>query len=58
MADKKKRKESAGGLFIPAGILLGIGIGFLVNQLVAAMFIGLGGGFLLFALYEIFRKKQ
>jgi hypothetical protein len=56
--EQKKKKEDFGGLFIPAGIFVGMGIGFLTDQLVAAMFIGMGAGFFLFALYEIFRKRK
>jgi hypothetical protein len=55
--EEKDKKKSAGGLFIPAGILLGFGFGFAFNNVPAGMFIGLGAGFLAFALYEIFRKK-
>lgn len=55
--NKEAKKSSPGALFIPAGILLGFGIGFAVSNIPAGMFIGLGAGFLAFALYEIFRKK-
>ncbi len=54
---ENRKKGSLGALFIPAGILIGFGIGFAVNNLPAAMFIGLGAGFLGFAFYEIFKKK-
>ncbi len=59
---KKIKKEisedddSPGGLFIPAGVLAGLGFGFLYNEIVAGLFIGLGIGFLLFATYEILRS--
>lgn len=53
----KEEKKNNGGLFIPAGILIGMGIGFLTNNLTAWMFIGLGAGFLCFALYSITQKK-
>jgi len=55
--EEKDKKKSAGALFIPAGILLGFGLGVAFNNIPAGMFIGLGAGFLAFALYEIFRKK-
>lgn len=48
-----KEDDSPGGLFIPAGVLGGLGFGFLFNELVAGLFIGLGVGFTLFAIYEI-----
>ncbi len=50
--------DSPGALFIPAGVLGGIGFGFLFGNLVAGLFIGLGAGFALFALHEIFIKKR
>jgi len=49
----KKDDDSPGALFIPAGVLAGLGFGFLFNELVAGLFIGLGVGFTLFAIYEI-----
>ena len=54
---EKTKKSSPGALFIPAGILLGFGIGFAVNQIPAGMFIGLGAGFLAWAISEFFKKK-
>jgi hypothetical protein len=38
------------GLFIPAGVLLGLGFGFLFKNVPAWLFLGLGIGFLVFAL--------
>lgn len=46
----KGKRNSAGGLFVPGGLLLGMGVGFLTDQLVAGMFIGLGAGFILLAI--------
>ncbi|MDD5191649.1 MAG: hypothetical protein PHH54_01990 [Candidatus Nanoarchaeia archaeon] len=60
MAKRKEvrtKKNSPGALFIPAGFLLGFGIGFAVNNVPAGMFIGLGAGFLAWVIYEIFSKK-
>ncbi|MFT4249770.1 MAG: hypothetical protein ACMXYD_00175 [Candidatus Woesearchaeota archaeon] len=47
---KKKGSEDRSGLFIPAGIMLGIGVGFLLDALIASLFIGLGLGFAAMAL--------
>jgi len=47
---KKNRARYAGGLCIPAGLFIGMGIGWALGYLVQGMFIGLGGGFLLFAI--------
>jgi len=49
---EEKCKCSAAGLFIPGGLLVGMGVGFLTN-LVAGMFIGLGLGFVAFALVKL-----
>ncbi len=56
MAYKKDR--NAGALFIPAGLLIGIGIGFLAYNIPAGTLIGLGCGFLLFAIFSLFNKKK
>ena len=47
---KEKDKNDKAGLFIPAGLLLGLGVGFLLKNVPAWLFIGLGVGFLFFAL--------
>ena len=47
---KKSKKDDRSGLFIPAGIFLGMGVGFVIDQLVGGLFIGLGLGFLGMAL--------
>jgi hypothetical protein len=47
---KKSRARNAGGLCIPAGLFIGMGIGWSMGYLVQGMFIGLGVGFLLFAI--------
>jgi hypothetical protein len=50
---KKKISKGAGGLFIPAGLFIGMGIGFATGNLVPWLFVGLGGGLLLFAIIMI-----
>ena len=47
---KKDKKKNAGGLFIPAGLFIGMGIGWALGFLVQGMFIGLGVGFLAFGI--------
>ncbi len=54
----KKVNNDEGALFIPAGVLSGIGFGFLYNNLLAGLFIGLGFGFFIFAIVEIFLKSK
>jgi F0F1-type ATP synthase assembly protein I len=55
--EKTKDDKNMGALFIPAGILIGMGIGFLTGNLPAWLFIGLGVGFLGFGITYIVKKK-
>lgn len=55
--EDKKEKSGRGALFIPAGLFLGFGVGFAVNNLPAWMFIGLGVGFVAFVTSLFFEKK-
>ena len=46
--DKETKKQwGVTGVGIPAGLLIGMGFGFLVNNIAAGIFLGLGGGFLI-----------
>ena len=54
---KKNVMEDRTGLFIPGGLFIGMGLGFLYNQLVAGLFIGLGMGFALAALSHLVLRK-
>jgi len=54
-SDKAKDKQN-GSLFIPAGVLLGVGVGFLIDNIPAGTLVGLGLGFLMFAAITAFRK--
>lgn len=51
-----KKEKDAAGLFIPGGLLLGMGIGFLVGNIAAGMFVGLGLGFIAFAIVSTSKK--
>jgi hypothetical protein len=53
----KKDNRGASGLFIPAGLFVGFGLGFVFNNIPAGMFIGLGMGFFLFAITMVMKKK-
>jgi len=44
--DESKRRWESSGLFIPAGLFIGMGIGWALGYLVQGLFIGLGAGFL------------
>lgn len=58
MKKKKSNEDDGGALFIPAGILLGFGVGFLTGNVPAGMFIGLGAGFLAFAIVSLIQKRK
>ena len=47
---KKGKRNGSGGLFIPAGLFIGMGTGWALGYLVQGMFIGLGAGFLAFGI--------
>ena len=53
----QKRRWEASGVFVPACLLIGMGVGFLVDQIPAGLFIGLGAGLVLMAVTHIaFRR--
>ncbi len=54
---QKWNKRKAGGLFIPAGLFIGMGIGWALGYLVQGMFIGLGAGFLAFAIISVVARE-
>jgi len=58
MAKKSDKLENPGALFIPAGLLTGMGFGFLRGELVAGMFIGIGVGFTLFAVTALIKSMR
>jgi hypothetical protein len=51
MAEKetKDRRKTFGGIFIPAGLFIGMGIGWALDYMVAGLFIGMGAGFAAYA---------
>ncbi|MFZ5955554.1 MAG: hypothetical protein ACOYT4_03940 [Nanoarchaeota archaeon] len=52
---KKEIKRDHTGLFIPAGIFLGLGIGLLLGNAGAGFLIGLGLGFLAMAIAKLIK---
>ena len=46
-SEQPKKRKGVTGLAIPAGLFIGMGVGFLVDNIVAGIFLGLGGGFLI-----------
>jgi hypothetical protein len=44
--EEPKKRKGITGLAIPAGLFIGMGVGFLIDNITAGIFLGLGGGFL------------
>ena len=44
--EQPKKQKGVSGVAIPAGVCIGLGVGFLVDNIPAGLFLGLGGGFL------------
>lgn len=55
---KAKKDDNPGALFIPAGLLTGMGFGFLRGELLSGMFIGIGVGFTLFAVTALVKSMR
>ena len=45
-SEEQKKKWGITGVAIPAGLFIGMGVGFIIDNITAGLFIGLGGGFL------------
>ena len=52
MVKKIVKKKYDSGIFIPAGLLLGIGVGMLTNQVAPFTLIGLALGFIFMYLFK------
>ncbi|MFC1921218.1 hypothetical protein ACFLYQ_05790 [Chloroflexota bacterium] len=57
-SDDEKKQWSITGIAIPGGLLLGMGIGFLVDNITAGLFIGLGSGFLIMMVGMLFLRMR
>jgi hypothetical protein len=54
----KHNKNDRGALFIPAGIFLGLGFGFVYNKIPEGLFLGLGAGFVVYAIVQTLSRKK
>ena len=45
-SEDPKKQWGVAGVAIPAGLFIGMGVGFLIDNVTAGIFLGLGGGFL------------
>ncbi len=55
-SNEKKSAKQPGALFIPAGIFIGMGIGFWVDNFIAGLFVGMGAGFLAYGISLLAKK--
>jgi len=51
--EQEKKRRGVTGLAMPAGLFIGLGVGFLVNNIPAGVLLGLGGGFLGMAILRV-----
>jgi hypothetical protein len=56
-SEQQKKDKGMSGVAIPAGLFIGMGIGFLIDELVAGLFIGLGVGFLIMLIIRAVRGE-
>ena len=56
-SEQPKKDKGISGLAIPAGLFIGMGVGFLIDELVAGLFIGLGVGFLIMLIVRAMRGE-
>ena len=45
-SEEQKKQWGIAGVAIPGGLFIGLGIGFLIDNITGGLFIGLGSGFL------------
>ena len=55
--ETRKKDDDPEALFIPAGVLTGMGFGFLFGNIVAGLFLGLGFGFIVFAFLAVMKRR-
>jgi hypothetical protein len=51
--EESRNRWAISGTFIPAGLFIGMGIGWALGYLVQGLFIGLGAGFLAMAIVRL-----
>ena len=56
--EETKRAWTVGGVFVPACLFIGIGVGWALGYLVPGMLVGLGAGLLAMALAVAFMRPK
>jgi hypothetical protein len=54
--EESKKRWAISGLFIPAGLFIGMGVGWSLGYLVQGLLVGLGAGFLGMAIVRLTAK--
>ncbi len=52
-SEQPKKHKGVSGVAIPAGLFIGMGVGFLIDNITAGIFLGLGGGFLIMLIVRV-----
>ena len=52
-SEQPKKQKGVSGLAIPAGLFIGMGVGFIIDNITAGLFLGLGGGFIIMLIVRI-----
>jgi hypothetical protein len=55
--ERSKRGWEAAGVAVPAGLLIGMGVGWLFDHMVPGLFIGLGAGMLVMGIIRLAVNK-
>jgi hypothetical protein len=55
---KMFKKDDPSGIFVPTGVFIGLGAGFITGNIPAGLFLGLGAGFLAMAIVANTKKKK
>jgi len=52
-SEQPRKQKGVTGVAIPTGLFIGMGVGFLIDNITAGIFLGLGGGFLTMLILRI-----
>lgn len=53
---EENKKWAVSGVFIPAGLFIGMGVGWAMGHMVQGLFIGLGAGFLAMGIVRLIAR--
>ena len=56
--DAQKKNYGISGIAIPGGLLIGMGVGFFLDNIIGGIFVGLGAGFLVMMIAMVVLQKK